>query len=77
MRYKDISAQFYILDMTNVEYVIDVIALDNYNDLPALGLDFAAQEPLESEWVFYWDRSTRVKYSGSGKSIALPLSYKK
>jgi len=77
VRYEDVSARPYTLDTTNVKYVIDVIAFDNHNDLSTLGSDFAAQEPLESGWVFYWDGSTRVKYSGSGKSIALPLSYKK
>ncbi len=75
VRYEAVSARPYTLDTTNVEYVIGVIALGNHNDLLALSPDFAAQEPLESRWVFYWDGSTRVKYSGSGKSIALPLSY--
>ena len=77
VRYEDVSARPYTLDITNVDYVIGVIALGNHNDLPALGPDFAAQEPLESGWVFYWDGSTTVRYSGSGKSFALPLSFKK
>lgn len=49
MRYEDVSARPYTLNTTNVDYVIDVIALDNYNDLLALNLDFVAQELLESE----------------------------
>jgi len=77
VRYEDVSARPYSRDTTNVDYVIGVIALGNHHDLPALGPDFAAQEPLESGWVFYWDGSTRVRYSGSGKSFALPLSFKK
>jgi len=77
VRYKDVSARPYTLDTTNVEYMIGMIALGSHKDLPALGPDFAAQEPLESGWVFYWDGSTRVRYSGSGKSFALPLSFKK
>ena len=77
MRHEDVSERPYNLDMTNVDYVIGVIALGTHNDLPALGPDFVAQEPLESGWVFYWDGSTRAKYSGSGKSFALPLSFKK
>ena len=48
VRYEDVSARPYTLDRTNVEYVIGVIALGSHNDLPALGPDFAAQEPLES-----------------------------
>ncbi len=39
VRYEDVSARPYTLDMTNVEYVIGVIALGNHNDLPALGPD--------------------------------------
>ncbi len=77
MRYKNVSARSYTLDTTNVEYVIGVIALGNYNNLSALDPDFAAQESLESGWIFYWDRSIRVKYSGSDKSIVLSLLYKK
>ncbi len=77
MRYEDVSARPYTLDTINVDYIIGVIALGNHNDLLALGSDFAAQEPLESGWVFYWDGSTRVRYSGSSKSFALPLSFKK
>lgn len=77
VRYEDVSARPYTLDTTNVEYVIDVIALGNHNDLLALGPDFAMQEPLESGWVFYWDGSNRVRYSSSGKSFALSLSFKK
>lgn len=77
MRYEDVSVRPYTLDTTNVDYVIGVIALGNHNDLPALGPDFTAQEPLESGWVFYWDGSTRVRYSGSGNSFALAPSFKK
>lgn len=75
--YEEVSAPPYTLDTIIVEYVVGVIALGNHNDLPALGPDFAAQEPLENGWVFYWDGSTRVRYGGSSKIIALPLSYKK
>lgn len=74
---EDISAQPYSWDTTNINYVISVIALSNHNDLPALGSDFITQEPLESGWVFYWDESTKVRYSDSGKSFTLPLSFKK
>ncbi|KAL2048929.1 hypothetical protein ABVK25_010782 [Lepraria finkii] len=77
VRYEDVSAQPYARDMTNVDYVIGVIALGRHDDLPALGPDFVAQKPLESGWVFYWDGSAKVRYSGSGKSFALPLSFKK
>ena len=41
MRYKDVSVRPYTLDTTNVDYIISVIALGDYNDLPALGPDFA------------------------------------
>ena len=77
VRYEDVSAQPYTRDMTNVDYVIGVIALGRHDDLPALGPDFVTQKPLESGWVFYWDGNARVRYSGSGKSFALPLSFKK
>jgi len=48
VRYEDVSARPYTLDTTNIDYMIGVITLGNYNDLLALGSDFAAQEPLES-----------------------------
>ncbi len=49
MRYKDVSARSYTLNTTNVEYIIDVIALGNYNNLSALDPDFVAQESLKSK----------------------------
>ena len=77
VRYKEVNAKSYILNIINAVYVIGVIVFDNHHDLPALGPDFVAQEPLESGWVFYWDGSSKVRYSGSGKSFALPLSFRK
>lgn len=76
MRYEDVNARPYTLNTTNVEYVIDMFALDNHNDLSTLGSNFVAQESLKSEWVFYWDGSIKVKYSGSSQSILLSLFYK-
>lgn len=53
MHYKDISAQPYSQNTTNIDYIIDVIALNNCNNLSVLDSDFAAQKFLKSEWVFY------------------------
>lgn len=77
MYYKDISAQPYSQNTTNIDYVIDVIALNNCNNLSVLDSDFAAQKFLKSEWVFYWDESIRMRYSDSDKSFALSLSFRK
>ena len=77
VRFEDVSARPYILDATNVDYVMGVMALGLHMDLPALGPDFVKQEPLKSGWVFYWDGSAQAKYSGSGRSFALPLSFRK
>ena len=49
MRYKDVNILFYILNTTNVEYVIDVIAFDNYNNLSTLDSNFVIQESLKSK----------------------------
>ena len=48
IRYEDVSIRPYSRDTINVDYWIGIIALGNYNDLPALGLDYIAQESLKS-----------------------------
>lgn len=42
MRYEDVSIRLYTLDTINIDYIIGVITLGNYNDFLALGSDFAA-----------------------------------
>ena len=49
MRYEDVSERFYTLNITNIYYIIDMIAFDNHNDLSTLNSDFVSQKSLKNE----------------------------
>lgn len=68
-----------IRSKANSDYIIGLLALGKYQDLPAVGPDFKPQQILESGWVFYWDGDKAVRYLGSGTdtNFALLLSFKK
>ena len=42
MRYENFNERFYILNIINVNYVIDVIVFNNHNNLLTLNSDFVA-----------------------------------